>query len=596
MISTILRSIAIAAATTIMVAAAAPQAGPGDQSRWSLEFRVRMEQSSTPPIDVHIAGEWISTISAVYPGRYEAQLRLDNVHCIGDAVQKAPAAAVAELEARLSRPFWATYRSDGGLIEIHFYRDSTPSDRNLLLMMASELQLVRPPDSRSSWTSEERDGAGEYSALYLVPQPDRILKRKLKYTHTDGVAGAPTDAVHVAVDQSDISFSLNPDRNVAGIDGTDRIRFDLSTNQAQQLAAVTEFHLGNLRTTHVPELIGSLERARPQLSSSAIVTQRPDAARVRAEADDRLLDGYATDALLAAAFTKDGGTAASPDRLTALFRRRPEAARAAASLLQSKGRNRVITNALGASGSSSAVEVLSALAHDTSLPQDLRVDAVVAFVQMQHPPLKAMSVLQDLMQDPNPAVRSAARMMSGALARAGRPEHEAEADAIDVLLIALYSGARDTGEKSELLGALGNSVGPAVIPVIEEALSDERVSIRGAAARALRLAPGIKTDRLLAAAITSDQDAAVRADAIFAVRFRHPLTEQLADALLQAASTDKVEYVRSDALAVLRLNPTASARIPETLERIAKLDTAPGIRRQAREALTSLSLTAANHR
>jgi len=549
MISTILKSIAIAAATIMVATAAASQTKPGDQSRWSLDFRARMEQRSASPIEVHMAGEWISTISAVHPGRYEEQLQLAGVHCIGDAAKKAPAAALADLEARLSRPFWATYRSDGGLIEMHFYRDSNPSDRNLLQMIATELQLVHPPDSGTSWTAEERDGAGEYSALYLMPQPGHILKRKLKYTYTDGVAGAPTNAVNVAIDQSEISFSLTPDQNVTEVDGTNRVHMDLSTNQAEQLAAITEFHLGNIRTSQVPELIGSLERVRPQVTNSAVITQRPDAAVVRAQADDRLIEGYATDALLAAAFTKDGSVVASPDRLTALFRRRPEAAPAAATLLLSKGRQRAITNALGAAGSSSAVNALSGIARNTSLHEDLRVDAVVGFVQMQHPTLEAMRVPCALVHDSGPAVQSAARMMCGALARAGRAEHEAEADAIDALLIALYHSTRDTREKSELLGALGNSVGPTVVPVIEQAMSDAHLLIRAAAARALRLAAGIEIDRLLATAITSDQDAAVRSDAIFAVRFRHPLPAPLADALLQAASKDTVEYVRSDALA-----------------------------------------------
>jgi hypothetical protein len=299
--------------------------------------------------------------------------------------------------------------------------------------------------------------------------------------------------------------------------------------------------------------------------------------------------------LLGAAFTKDGSLVASPDHLTALFRRRPEAALAASALLINKGRQRAITNAMGAAGSPSAVAALSGMAHNSLLPEDLRVDAIVAFVEMQHPTAEAMRVPHDLLQDPSRAIQAAARMMSGALARAGRPEHEAEAEEIDASLIALYRDAREMHEKSELLGALGNSVGPKVVPVIEEALGDVRVPVRAAAVRALRLAAGVRTDRLLAETITSDHDASVRSDAIFAARFRHPLPAPLADALLHAASSDPDDYVRRDALAVLRLNPTASARIPETLERITKLDPDPGIRRRGREALAAHSPISSAH-
>ena len=122
---------------------------------------------------------------------------------------------------------------------------------------------------------------------------------------------------------------------------------------------------------------------------------------------------------------------ASPDRLTALFRSRPEAASAAVELLVKDGAKRIVTNALGAAGSLSAVAALSELAHNSNLEEKLRVDAIVAFVQMQHPIVEAMRVLEDLMNDPDANIQSAARMMSGALSRAGRLDRAAQADAID---------------------------------------------------------------------------------------------------------------------------------------------------------------------
>ncbi len=589
--NTLVRPFAVAVATTLVAAAAAAQSHPGDQSRWSLDFSARMEQQPARPIEVHMKGDWISTIAATRAGEYDAELQLKDVQLTGEAAAGAPAASVAALESRLSRPFWATYREDGGLIGIHFYRDMAPSDRNLLEMIATELQIVRPPSARSSWTSQERDGAGEYSALYVMPQADRILKRKLQYTYTDGVAGASTDAMRVAVDQSEISFSLAPDHRIQSIDGNNRVRIDLSTDRSQQLAAATEFHASNLRISRAPELIGSLGRAHAEVNDSPIVTQRPDPAAVRAEADDRLLKGFATDEILGAAFTKDNSGAASADRLTALFRRRPEAASQAASLLVKNGPQKRVTNALGASGSPAAVAALDSLAHNAALAANLRTDAIVALVETQHPSAEAMRIPRDLVNDSDSTVQSAARMMSGALAHAGRSEHPAQADAIDASLIALYRKAHDVREKTAMLGALGNSAGPSVIPVVEQALRDMHAPVRAAAARALRLAPGPDVDRTLAAVITSDSEAGVRSDAIFAARFRRPMPAPIADALLKAAASDKADYVRSDALAVLRQNPTASVRIPETLGRIAKLDVDPGIRRQAREALAAFSPT-----
>jgi hypothetical protein len=597
MTRSIVRSFALAVATTLVAAGfsqtQAVQMHPGDQSRWSLDFRTRMEQRSASPIEVQMAGEWTSTVIAVRAGQYDAQLQLSHVQFTGVAAKSAPTAAIANLEARLSRPFWATYREDGELLTMHFLSNAAPSDRNLLQMIATELQLVRSGAASDSWTAQERDGAGEYSALYRMPQPDRIVKRKVKYISTDGVAGTRAGAVHVAIDQSEVTFSLAADRQVQAVDGIDRVSMDLSPDKAQQLTAATEFHLSNLRTAQAPELVGILDRVRPDVSSSAIVTQSSGAAQVRADADERLLNGYSTEALLAAAFAQDKGEA-SPDRLAALFRSRPEAASETLDLLVKGGANRRVTNALGAAGTLAAVAALSNLAHNAALDEELRVDAIVAFLQMHHPIVEAMRALKDLMNDPDANILAAARMMSGALSRAGRMEHPAEADAIDASLIALFRNARDTHEKTQLLAALGNSAGPATVPVMEGALRDPIAGIRGAAARGLRLVPGLEVDRLLSAAITSDPDAAVRADAIFATRFRRPLPSSLADALLQAASDDGADYVRSDALAVLGQNPTASPQIFPTLARIAKVDPDPGIRRQAREALAALSTTASS--
>jgi HEAT repeat protein len=214
---------------------------------------------------------------------------------------------------------------------------------------------------------------------------------------------------------------------------------------------------------------------------------------------------------------------------------------------------------------------------------------------MQHPNPQAMRALIDLTNNSSFAIRSAARMISGALSRVGRHEHPAVAEAIDASLIAIYQKTHDATERVELLGALGNSAGASVVPVVEEALHDTSNPVRSAAARALRLAPGSDVDQVLATVISSDTSGPVRADAVFATHFRHPLTALLADALLRAASSDTSRFVRSDAIAVLSQNPTASVRIPDTLEQIAQHDADSGIRKQAGDALESLTAIASSH-
>src|SRR5208282_2835024 len=105
------------------------------------------------------------------------------------------------------RRFWATYSRDGALLAVHFFEDVNPSDRNLLQMILTEAQYVRPRNGNPVYTVTERDGAGSYLAIYQQNGLHEAIKRKLKYIETDGVAGAAPNGVRVSVDQSELHFS-----------------------------------------------------------------------------------------------------------------------------------------------------------------------------------------------------------------------------------------------------------------------------------------------------------------------------------------------------------------------------------------------------
>jgi hypothetical protein len=331
-------------------------------------------------------------------------------------------------------------------------------------------------------------------------------------------------------------------------------------------------------------LIGSLDRARPGVVTSPVVTHAPVQATALATSDMSLLDGHTTASLLEAAVATSGDQVLS-DRLAALFRRRPEAAAAALELLQTGGAQRRVTDALGAAGSPPAIDALGRVARDQKMSSALRRDALRALIVTQPPSPEAMRIPLLLLDDSDARVRSTARFISGVVARAGRTASPGEAEAIDAALIARYRLARDTAEMSELLGGLGNSVGPQAVSIISEALRDDREAVRAAAARALRLASGADVDSMLAAAITSDPHPLVRADALFAAGFRRPLSPELGEAVLSAAKDDPIGYVRSNAVTLLRRDPGVVPGIAATFAWIAEHDSNPGIRRLAREAL-----------
>jgi len=584
-----LRMTAALAAVILISAPAVRAAGvaatAGEQRRWALHFRVRLDQPGIQkPVQVDLTGDWISTVTDVRSDDYDAALQLANAHLTGAGGGSVPSDALEQTQQRLSRRFWATYRKDGALLAVHFFKDVSPSDRNLLQMIATEAQLVCPDRGESVWRVIERDGAGSYLAIYNRTEPFVVVKRKVKYLDTVG----PANRIRVDMDPSESRFSLDADGGILTLDGSDRARMGMPLGDGGQLAATTETRLSGLRASSAPELIGSLARALPDVVSSPIVTYQPDPAQARAQRDSRLLEGRGTGSLLQAAMSKEADPTL-PDRLAALFRQRPESAAAAIELLRKNGSCQPIADALASAGSPAALQALATLSRDPVLPRLLRMGALIALIRIQQPRPEAMRIPAVLLDDVDIQVKSAARMVSGALARAGRAEYPADSDKIDQALIARYRKSREVPELTDLLAAMGNSVGPAIVPVIEEALRDSRSLVRAAAARGLRLATGPDVDRLLSLTIASDSDPSVCAAAIFSAGFRRPLGPLIGEALVRAAREASADYVRSDAVNLLRQHPEASPRAVETLAWVAEHDSRPGVRRLAREAMASVS-------
>jgi hypothetical protein len=559
--------------------AAAPSGNvvPGEQRRWTVAFRARLEQAGgARPVEIDLSGDWVSTVSAVRPDEYDVMLQLANARLSG--LDSVPATQSEQFRQRLERPFWATYRADGSLASVYFYKDTDPGDRNLLQMIATECQFVNTAADRQSWTAIERDGAGRYTAEYRR-EADAVTKHKLNYLDSAG-------AIRISIDSSEMRFTVDPDGEIAGLDGGNRVRLEAAFGKSGALAAITEVHLGSWHKGQAPSEIGSLARALPGLIGSPVQTHKQDPEAVRARLDSQLLDGRTTESLLSAALP--GNAQEDPsigDRLAALFRQRPEAPAAAIELLRGNGPVKKITDALGTAGTPAAIGALSVIARDRSLPRPLRIDALTALMLNQQPTAEALRVPPSLMDDGDAAVAAAARISGGALARAGRASHPEEAAGIDAALLTRYRLSRDVKERCDLLAALGNSAGDAAAVAIEQALHDTDDAVRSAAAGALRLLSVPEIDGLLANAIASDRDAEVRASAIFAAGFRRPMSPKLVEALTHAAKTDGAEHVRVAAITLLQQNAPVVRNLTETLAWIAEHDEKPAVRRLAQETL-----------
>jgi hypothetical protein len=82
--------------------AAGAARAPGEQRRWALDFRVRLEQpGGERPVEIRLNGDWVSTISAVRPGELDAALELVNARLKGEGIRSASAEANEQLERRI---------------------------------------------------------------------------------------------------------------------------------------------------------------------------------------------------------------------------------------------------------------------------------------------------------------------------------------------------------------------------------------------------------------------------------------------------------------------------------------------------------------
>ena len=130
---------------------------------------------------------------------------------------------------------------------------------------------------------------------------------------------------------------------------------------------------------------------------------------------------------------------------------------------------------------------------------------------------------------------------------------------------------------------MGNLGTAGVAPRIEEGLRSADPRVRAAAARALRKLAMPSTDRLIAATMTGDREASVRAAALSAAATRPigPLVEPLA----QLVRSDPTPYVRGDAIRVAGAHLDEAPQLEQALLAVAKGDANASLQRLARTAL-----------
>ncbi len=585
----------IAAALAAVVLVPRPVAGAppaaGQHSRWHLVFRAGLQgQAGAQPGAVSLEGEWLRTVVVVTPESYDVRYQLLSLRVTGGSGATVDPKALAAATARLSVPFWVTCGRDGALQTMHFAQAMSASDRNLLQTIATETQFVQADGALPVWTAMERDGGGSYMAIYQRRDAEHVRKKKIKYVGPDADIDRAGAALELTVESSDVTFALAADGAVASVDGIESIRLGVPGTKNNSLVTRVEVHLSDPRTSLEPVTAATLMPT-TGIDDVPVMTQQSDPVEALADMDAQMLEGHRTAAIMDAA---GSGDSTSDRRLVALFRRRPDAVPLAVARLDGAARGgrgpgaagtdagaQALLGALAAAGTAPAIEALHAVARDTVRAVTLRVGALMALEGIREPSIMAMRAPASLLDDPNPKVREAARLATGALARAGRAAHSVEADGREADLVARLARATTPEARRAYLAALGNSAGLRAAEAIASALRDAREEVRVSAARGLRLVPGEDADALLATSATTDASAEVRGAALFAIGFRLPFSSTLWRAVVDAARNDAAEPVRNRAIGLLRADTAHRAEGASTLAWVAGHDPSPALRRLA---------------
>jgi len=557
----------------------------GQQYRWKAVFRAGLQGDRAQPGVAGLSGEWRETVVAVRTNEYDVKFQMASPRLEGAKLGQTGPKGLALAEERLSKPFWITIGFDGAFRSVHFTKDMEPSERNLLQTIATETQFVTGDPSRSVWTSVERDGGGGYLAIYQRSDAAHIRKKKLKYVEADTNNPAST-IVSLDIEESEVNFTLAADGAIAVMDSVQRISLSVPGQAGNALMTRFEVHLSNLQSSVQTASVAGIPRGVEDLP---ITTHRLDPKVAQANVDNQLLAGQSNAAILAAAENKTPGIEA---KLAAMFRRRPASIALAASRLAGGAGMHAIASAMAEVATDACIDALGSVAQNPAASNEARINALLAMQGLQDPSLQAMRIAVSLLDDPEIKLAAVARLTSGALARAGRKNHSEEADAIEVGLVARLQRATTVEDRKAYMSALGNSAGPRAFSVLTAALKDAREDIRAMAARDLRLVPGPENDILLASVLTRESSAVVRADALFAMRFRQPFTVTLRDAIVNAARTDSAESIRSHAVSLLRNDAGQPAEVADVLEWIGQNDSSPAVRRTAIETLAAIRDTA----
>lgn len=397
--------------------------------------------------------------------------------------------------ADLTQPILLAHDAEGHFVGIRFAPGIKEPTRLVLTALVSSTQYTR--GNGSSWSTEEHDGTGTYSAAYERDGADAVKRHKRGYLQMfEGLTPVSTEG--------DARFVLDGRNAIVSLTAKE-------TSQAKGSAAFGEIsgelsvamQLVDRANASALDLSAARERASRYEAPQMAMPDDGDDGHKRRMDEQRAAGKKLSD--LRAAFAATDGLprqdgigqkrAALINTAAALFRVRPEEALLAGKELASRdisgAEANFLAGGLAAAGTEEAAHALAGALTAADATDEARKQAAVSLAMMPVADADTVSALSKGASSEDPMLRNMCTMALGAQARAlAANGGDGDADPVADLL-AQYAEAPGDETRAMLLAALGNSGDVRAFEVIRQAL--EAPVLAPTATYALRFiaAPGV---------------------------------------------------------------------------------------------------------
>ncbi len=492
-------------------------------------------------------------------------LRLRDAHLnLDEAARKTLSFPSDKAAEELQLPLVVALDGDGRSEAVQLAPQTSVATRGLWAAVASAMQFVRPKGAEAAgWQAEERDTNGVYRANYR-----RVRAGVYSKDATADAADLARGAGHA------------PGYNVASTTTFEFAGSTLRTLAFQQKGAVGIGQGGGDRRatfqvtvrlerngTADPSWVAEVDLARMQrfdAQAAAATARLPETRASLAE--------LMRAAKVAVAAHSPHDRALVANELARKLRLDEKLVGEVAARLRAgvgdEGVERTLVEALVRADSGPAQRALTDLAADPEQPQARRQTVLAGAVFVPHPTAEFQQALARMAYGKrDPAFGSQAALTLGAAVKRAEDQDAAAAEAARMAAHAKAlrdatmqatdpqrGGSRThgvadatitTGAVARWLSALGNTASPAVLPILLDALKDERERVRLAAALALRWQDPVAVGPAMMAAMRDDDSIHVRDNLVRAARFLG--AEHLRPLVAKALFSDRSELVRTAA-------------------------------------------------